>query len=42
LADGKIKYPEIAREFDLWSAPAVFAEITRDPAAVHKGVLVLH
>jgi L-gulonate 5-dehydrogenase len=42
LAGGRIKYPEIASEFDLWSAPAVFAEIARDPAAIHKGVLVPH
>jgi len=42
LASGRIKYPEIATEFDLWSAPAVFADIVRDPSMVHKGVFVLN
>jgi len=42
LAGGKIKYPEIATEFDLWSAPAVFEQIAKNPAHLHKGVLVPH
>lgn len=42
LASDKIKYPEHASDFDLWSAPAVFAEITRNPSMVHKGVFVIH
>jgi 2-desacetyl-2-hydroxyethyl bacteriochlorophyllide A dehydrogenase len=41
LASDKIKYPEVATEYDLWSAPAVFAEIARNPSMVHKGVFVL-
>jgi len=40
LAQNKIHYPEVATEFDLWSAPEVFGEITRNPGSVHKGVLV--
>jgi L-gulonate 5-dehydrogenase len=42
LADGKIKYPEIATEFDLWSAPAVFADLVQNSSKIHKGVLVPH
>jgi L-gulonate 5-dehydrogenase len=42
LASGKIKYPEIATEFDLWSAPGVFEQIAKNPANLHKGVLVPH
>jgi L-gulonate 5-dehydrogenase len=42
LASDKIKYPEIATEFDLWSAPTVFAELARNPSTVHKGVFLLH
>jgi L-gulonate 5-dehydrogenase len=42
LAAGKIKYPEVATEFDLWAAPTVFADIARNPAKIHKGVLVPH
>jgi L-gulonate 5-dehydrogenase len=42
LASGEIKYPEVATEFDLWSAPTVFEEIARDPSKVHKGVFVRH
>ena len=40
LASGKIRYPRVATEFSLWEAPEVFATLDRDPAAVHKGVLV--
>jgi L-gulonate 5-dehydrogenase len=40
LASGKIRYPSVATEFDLWDAPSVFGRIARDPSAVHKGVLV--
>ena len=42
LAGDKIKYPEVATEFDLWSAPTVFADIARNPSMVHKGVFTLH
>jgi L-gulonate 5-dehydrogenase len=40
LASGKIHYPKAATEFDLWSAPEVFAEISRNPDSVRKGVFV--
>jgi threonine dehydrogenase-like Zn-dependent dehydrogenase len=40
LAEGRITYPRIATEFDLWNAPRVFADLAADPGAVHKGVLV--
>jgi L-gulonate 5-dehydrogenase len=42
LAGDKIKYPEVATQFDLWSAPTVFADIARNPSMVHKGVFTLH
>jgi L-gulonate 5-dehydrogenase len=42
LASAKIKYPEVATEFDLWSAPAVFAELAENPSKTHKGVFVPH
>jgi L-gulonate 5-dehydrogenase len=42
LASDRIKYPEVATEFDLWSAPTVFAEMARNPSMVHKGVFVLN
>jgi len=41
LASGKIHYPEVATEFSMWDAPAVFAEMHASPALVHKGVLVI-
>lgn len=40
LASGQIHYPKAATEFDLWSAPEVFAEISRNPDSVRKGVFV--
>jgi L-gulonate 5-dehydrogenase len=40
LASGRISYPKIATEFDMWSAPEVFANLAEHPAQVHKGVLV--
>jgi L-gulonate 5-dehydrogenase len=42
LASGKIKYPEIATEFDLCSAPAVFSDLVQNPSKTHKGVFVPH
>jgi L-gulonate 5-dehydrogenase len=42
LANRRIKYPEVATEFDLWSAPAVFADLLQNPSRIHKGVLVTH
>jgi L-gulonate 5-dehydrogenase len=41
LANGRIHYPEVATEFSMWDAPAVFAEMNASPAKYHKGVLVL-
>lgn len=41
LADGAIRYMNAASEFDLWTAPDVFAELAANPAKVYKGVLVL-
>lgn len=40
LASGQISYPKIATEFNLWDAPAVFADLAAHPGKVHKGVLV--
>jgi L-gulonate 5-dehydrogenase len=40
LANGKITYPKVATEFSLWDAPGIFADIERDPAKFHKGILV--
>jgi L-gulonate 5-dehydrogenase len=41
LASGKIHYPNVATEFSMWDAPAVFAEMNASPAKVHKCVLVI-
>jgi L-gulonate 5-dehydrogenase len=41
LASGRIRYPKVATEFDMWDAPAVFREINDSPGKVHKGVLVI-
>ena len=40
LASGQISYPKIATQFDLWDAPAVFADLAAHPGNVHKGVLM--
>jgi L-gulonate 5-dehydrogenase len=40
LANGSVKYPQVATEFSLWEAPRVFAELAENPGAVHKAVLV--
>ncbi len=40
LASGNLLFPKIAAEFDLWDAPKVFAEMSANPAFIHKGVLV--
>jgi hypothetical protein len=40
LANGSVTYPQVATEFNLWEAPRVFAELAKNPGAVHKGVLV--
>ena len=41
LASGKIHYPNVASEFALRDAPAVFAEMSAHPEKYHKGVLVV-
>lgn len=40
LNSGKISYPEISTEFDLWDAPQVFSRLAKNPGEVHKAVLV--
>ncbi|MBC8161494.1 MAG: zinc-binding alcohol dehydrogenase family protein [Roseiflexaceae bacterium] len=40
LASGKISYPQTATEFNMWTAPAVFAELSEHPTSIQKGVLV--
>ena len=40
LARGAIRYPEIASRFALAQAPEVFAELARDPSALHKAVFL--
>lgn len=41
LGSGAIHYPQIATELPLWSAPEIFAKLAQDPAAMHKGVLIV-
>ena len=41
LASGKIHYPKVATQFSMWEAPGIFSRLNADPAAVHKGVLVI-
>ena len=41
LASAQIHYPKVATRFSMWEAPEVFARLNADPAAVHKGVLVV-
>lgn len=41
LSSGAIRYPEVARELPLEQAPEIFARLTQNPAALHKGVLVI-
>lgn len=40
LAGATITYPNLATEFSLWDAPQVFADLAKNPAAVHKGVFI--
>lgn len=40
LASGRVRYPRAATAFDLWNAPAVFADLAADPARVQKAVLL--
>jgi L-gulonate 5-dehydrogenase len=41
LASGKIQYPKVATQLKMWDAPAVFEKIVKEPAAMHKGVLLI-
>lgn len=41
LASGAIQYPNVATEFSLSEAPQVLAQLDRDPASLHKGLLVV-
>jgi L-gulonate 5-dehydrogenase len=40
LGSGKIRYPKVATEFNLWDAPGVFSKLHSAPESVHKGVLI--
>jgi 2-desacetyl-2-hydroxyethyl bacteriochlorophyllide A dehydrogenase len=40
LANGAITYPRVATEVDMWDAPRLFHDLSENPAAIHKGVLV--
>lgn len=40
LASGKIHYPDIGSQFPLHEAPAVFARLGENPAALHKAVFL--
>ncbi|MCI0538370.1 MAG: zinc-binding dehydrogenase, partial [Verrucomicrobiales bacterium] len=41
LASGAVKYPKIATQIPMWDGVPVFAKLHENPAAMHKGVLVL-
>lgn len=41
LASGAIRYPRVATPIPMWEGPGVFAQLHAEPAAIHKGVLVL-
>jgi len=41
LSSGFIHYPQVATEIPMWQAPETFAKLAQNPAAMHKGVLVL-
>jgi L-gulonate 5-dehydrogenase len=40
LSSGAIRYPSIATELSMWDAPRIFADLERNPALFHKGVLI--
>jgi L-gulonate 5-dehydrogenase len=40
LAGGAITYPRVATIFDMWEAPELFSRLAKDPASLHKAVLV--
>jgi L-gulonate 5-dehydrogenase len=41
LASGRIAYPKIATQLNMWDAPAIFQKLVKDPTSMHKGVLVI-
>ena len=41
LASGSIQYPKVATRLNMWDAPSVFEKLVKDPASMHKGVLVI-
>jgi len=40
LAQGKVRYAKVVREFPMWQAPEVFARMSAEPNWIHKGMLV--
>lgn len=40
LASGKLRYPDVATRFSMWDAPDIFAQLTKNPAMIHKGILL--
>jgi L-gulonate 5-dehydrogenase len=41
LASGAVRYPKVATRIPMWDAVPVFAQLHENPAAMHKGVLLL-
>ena len=41
LASGAVKYPRVATKIPMWEGVPVFARLHENPAAMHKGVLVM-
>lgn len=41
LAQGKVSYPRLATEFNLWDGPRIFADMAANPRTFLKGVLLL-
>ncbi len=41
LASGAVTYPKVATRIPMWEGVPMFAKLHENPAAVHKGVLVL-
>lgn len=41
LASGRTKLPALATEIPMWDAPATFRQLGENPAALHKGILIV-
>jgi 2-desacetyl-2-hydroxyethyl bacteriochlorophyllide A dehydrogenase len=41
LSSGAIQYPKMATQIPMWDGAAIFAKLHDNPAALHKGVLML-